>query len=361
MIPDEILASLPTPCLVVDWAAAKRNIDFAARYFAEGRVRLRPHFKAHKISRLMLRQLAAGGCSGATCQTTWEALVLARAGVSDVLVSNQIVDRFTLAELAEAARLTRVTVAVDHVRHVELLARLVAEAKVELAVVIELDVGVGRCGLPADSADLVPLAQAIERSQGLAFRGLQAYEGHAVMREDRTLRGTLVWQAARQAAHERDRLAAAGFACEIVSGGGTGTYDLTAEDGVHTEIQAGSYALMDATYASIGLPFEPALYCAASVISRREPRAGVLNAGLKEMSVEYGTPRPSRPDIAVVAVSDEHARVMLAADSALSIGDVVTLIPSHVDPTVNLHSAVFVFDPVAGIERWEVDGRRQVR
>lgn len=222
MIPDAVLAALPTPCLVVDWPAAERNIQRAATFFTQGAVRLRPHFKAHKTSRLLLRQLAAGGCSGATCQTTWEALVVARAGVGDILVSNQVVDSFALSELVEAARLARLTVAVDDVRHVQLLSSATEAAGVSLDVVIELDVGIGRCGLPIDSPQLISLAQAIDRSTGLSFRGLQAYEGHSVMREDRSLRQTLVWQVAAQAAFERGRLAAAGFSCELVSGGGTG-------------------------------------------------------------------------------------------------------------------------------------------
>jgi D-serine deaminase-like pyridoxal phosphate-dependent protein len=172
----------------------------------------------------------------------------ARAGISDILISNEIVDRFALAELAEVARLARVTVAVDHIRHVELLDDLAGQAKVTVGVVIELDVGSGRCGLPAGSSDLLPLARAVEAAEGLRFRGLQAYEGHAVLREDRALRRTLVWQAALQTAHERDRLASAGFGCVLICGGGTGTYDLIAEAGVHNEVQAGSYVLMDATY-----------------------------------------------------------------------------------------------------------------
>lgn len=116
---------------------------------------------------------------------------------------------------------------------------------------------------------------------------------------------------------------------------------------------------MDATYAAIGLPFEPALYCAATVISRREARAAVLNAGLKAQTVEYGLPRSVRSGIAVVALSDEHARLALDDGIDLAIGDVLALLPSHVDPTVNLHPALFVYDPAAGIERWPVDGRRR--
>jgi D-serine deaminase-like pyridoxal phosphate-dependent protein len=95
------------------------------------------------------------------------------------------------------------------------------------------------------------------------------------------------------------------------------------------------------------------------VISRRDPSAAVLNAGLKELSLEYGLPRPAREDLNVLHVSDEHSRLAIAHDTQLAIGDVVALIPSHLDPTINLHAALFIFDPSTGIERWPVDGRRR--
>jgi len=116
---------------------------------------------------------------------------------------------------------------------------------------------------------------------------------------------------------------------------------------------------MDATYAALDLPFRPALYCAASVISRRDARAGVVNAGLKELSVEYGMPSPVLPGLSVVHVSDEHARLVVGSDVALAIGDVVLLVPAHIDPTINLHPALFVHNPGHELERWPVDARRQ--
>jgi D-serine deaminase-like pyridoxal phosphate-dependent protein len=358
-LPAELLDELPTPCLVVDALAARRNIERAASFFRGTTVRLRPHFKAHKCTRLMREQLEAGGCVGVTCQTAWEAALLAEHGFEDILVANQIVDRYALTALAGAAAIARVTVAVDSPVHVEILRDLCREHAVAIGVVIELDVGIGRCGLPAGSPVLVPLARSIAEAGGLEFRGLQAYEGHAVLKEDRALRRTMVWQAAAQASFELARLAEAGIDCEIISGGGTGTYDLAAESGVLTEVQAGSYVLMDARYASLDLPFEPALFCATTLISMRGPDAGVLNAGLKELTVEYGMPRSVAPGLSVIALSDEHARVALDPSMPFAIGQKILLVPAHIDPAVNLHDALIVWDGTT-FEPWPVDGRRVI-
>ena len=343
-LPSSALDQLLTPCLVVDVPAASRNIDRCAAFFYGQQAALRPHFKAHKCTTLMRQQLAAGGCAGVACQTSWEAVVLARAGFEDILIANQVVDAAALDEVAEAAALARLTVVVDHELQVGLLARAAAR----------------RGGLPFGDAGLVPLAEQITRQEGLSFRGLQAYEGHAVHRDSREVRATLVQQAALQIQHEQARLAAAGFDCEVISGGGTGTYDLAAQEGALTEIQAGSYVLMDGRYGTLDLPFESALYCVTTVISRRPSRA-VLNVGLKELTVEYGMPVIAAPGARVTALSDEHAQVSLTAGSAaLAVGDKVLLIPAHVDPAVNLYDRLFAWSGSEFTE-WEVDGRRRYR
>lgn len=356
-IPIDVITELPTPCLVVDLAAVDHNIQVAAARAAEQNVNLRPHFKAHKCTRLMRRQLDAGRTSGVTCQTAQEAVILAKAGFDDILVANQIAERAGLAALAEAARLSAVTVAVDALDHVALLTQHVISQDASVGVVIELDVGIGRCGLPTGSDDLLRIAREIDESPGLTFAGLQAYEGHAVLREDRALRRTMVWQASAQAAHERRRLEDAGIEVPLVSGGGTGTFDLVADSGVLDEIQAGSYVLMDARYATLDLPFLNALFCVGTTISRRSPEAAVANVGLKALTVEYGMPRALTPGISVIALSDEHARLLLTESAELDIGDPVIFIPAHIDPAINLYDVLFVWNG-QDIESWAVDGRR---
>ncbi len=147
MFSKDFLATVATPSLLIDLATAQRNIGRAADYYAKGRVKLRPHFKAHKISALMKLQVAAGGCSGVTCATPYEAEVLADAGIDDILVANQIADPASLAALARAAGKKRVTIAIDCAKHVELLEATAQKHRVRFGVLIEIDVGMGRCGL----------------------------------------------------------------------------------------------------------------------------------------------------------------------------------------------------------------------
>lgn len=359
-LPPSALDQLLTPCLVVDAGAASRNILRCASFFSGQRAALRPHFKAHKCTALLRQQVAAGSCAGVACQTSWEALVLAQSGFTDILIANQVVDEAALNELAQAAARARLTVVVDHEAQVDMLARAAGRHRVPVGVLVELDVGAGRCGLPFGDPGLIPLAERIAGHESLSFRGLQAYEGHAVHRDSREVRATLVRQAALHIQHEQARLADAGFGCPVVSGGGTGTYDLAAQAGVLTEVQAGSYVLMDGRYRTLDLPFEPALYCVATVISRRRSRA-VLNVGLKELTAEYGMPVIQAPGARVTVLSDEHAQVALTGrHGALDIGDKVLLIPAHVDPAVNLYDRLLAWTGT-GFTEWEVDGRRKYR
>lgn len=360
LISPETLAALPTPCLVVDLPAAQRNIARAAQFYGARAVKLRPHFKAHKCTRLLRRQVDAGACVGVTCATAHEAVVLAQADFPDILVANQVIDAPGLRLLARAAARSRVIVAVDSLVHVDALARCAREHNVRFAVLIEIDLGMGRCGVSLGSDLLVPIAREIAASERLEFVGLQGYEGHAVQKEDRALRRLLVWQAAEVLRTERSRLEAAGFPCRIISGGGTGTWDLAAETGVWTDIQAGSYVLMDDRYGSLDLPFEPALFCAATVISRRSPQSAVLNVGLKALTVEYGMPRPRRSGLQVLGLADEHARLSVAPGTRLDIGETVLLIPAHIDPAINLHPALVIWEGENRLSLWPIDGRRDL-
>jgi D-serine deaminase-like pyridoxal phosphate-dependent protein len=352
-------APVPTPALVVDLGAARRNAARAVAALDGARPRLRPHFKAHKCTRLLALQLAAGDCAGVTCATAHEAAVVAAAGVSDdVLVANEVADAAGLAALGRAARQARVTACADDPRHVELLAATAAAAGVAFDVLVEVDVGQRRCGVAPGTGAALALARLVAAAPGLAFRGLQGYEGHAVLLTDRAKRAGHVTAAAALLAAERAELEGAGLPCRVVSGGGTGTLDLAAEAGVLDEVQAGSYVLMDASYGRLGLGFEQALHCRATVVSRRGDRA-VLDAGLKALSAEYGMPSDAAGGLEVTALADEHATAtVMGAGPAPEVGEAVLLVPAHVDPTVNLHGTLHVVGEDGGVEAWPVDGRR---
>ena len=338
----EATRGIATPALVVDLAAADRNIERARTYFADRPVALRPHFKAHKCTELMRRQVDVG----VTCATAWEAEVLAASGFDDILVANQVADARGIGWLLNARRDARVTVCVDDERHLEML----AATGEQFDFLVEINVGQNRSGLPPGDKRLLRLARG---GPALRFRGLQGYEGHAVLLPDREARAREVAAAAAILKAERKRLEDAGIRVELVSGGGTGTYDLSTEGGGLDEIQAGSYVLMDASYDRLGLPFEQALFCRATVVSRQGERV-VLDAGLKALSAEYGMPRAD--GIKITSLADEHATG--TTDLDLRVGDAVLLVPAHVDPTVNLHPALTVVAEDGSTERWAVDGRR---
>jgi len=355
----DFLATVATPSLVIDLEIAQRNISRAADYFSHRKVRLRPHFKAHKISTLMRMQIDAGSCSGVTCATAYEAEILASAGFDDILVANQVVDPAGLAALARAASMKRVSVAVDCQEHVVLLQSTAELHAVQFGILIEIDIGMGRCGLNFNSDELIPLVSAIHVAPRLEFLGLQGYEGHVVTREDRGTRRTMVWQCQEALRYERERLQKHGYPCAIISGGGTGTFDLAAEEGVLTEVQAGSYVLMDKIYANIDTPFENALFCCATLISRRQINAGVLNVGLKSLTAEYGMPLAADGYFSVISLSDEHARITPKAGWSAEVGDNTLLIPTHVDPVMNLHDVVVVYGSHGLVDHWLVDGRQR--
>lgn len=342
----EATAGLGTPALVVDLPAAERNVARMAGAFADGRTKLRPHFKAHKCTELMRRQLAGGQCTGVTCATAHEAVVLAEAGFEDVLVANQVADPGGLEALARASLQTRLTVCVDSRRHLDLLTATGAS----LEFLVEINVGQDRSGLPPGSDELLEVATG---SASVTFRGLQGYEGHAVLLAERGERAGHVARAADILKAERARVEDAGIGVELVSGGGTGTYDLAEDAGALDEVQAGSYVLMDASYGRLGLPFEQALFCRATVVSRQGERI-VLDAGLKALSREYGLPRAD--GIEITSLADEHATGTTSLD--LRVGDAVLLVPAHVDPTVNLHPHLHAVAADGTVERWPVDARR---
>ena len=331
------VTALPTPCLVIDPDAVDANLAEAARQ--AGGMRIRPHFKAHKCVTLLRRQLAAPGHAGVTCATAGEALVLARAGIGDLLVANEVIDPVAVAELAEAAALADVLVAIDSPAGLRALDGIAAR------VLVDVDVGQGRCGVaPGD-----PAVVALARAAGDRFAGLMGYDGHAQHADAGARTASTVAVAALLAA-ERARLEAEGIAVGIVSGAGSGTLADAAGAGVLTEAQPGSYVLGDADYGRLGLGFAQAVWCEATVISRRGDVA-VLNAGLKHLSAESGLPRVAGAE--VVGIADEHLTLTVAGGFA--IGSTARVVPSHLDPTMNLHDAV-----VCGDELWPVEGRASV-
>ncbi|MGI9052004.1 MAG: alanine racemase [Ilumatobacteraceae bacterium] len=332
---------LSTPALVIEADALDRNL--AGMAAAHPGAALRPHVKAHKCTSLATRQLAAGHESF-TCATPREALGMAAAGLgTDLLVANEVLDPRRLKALAALGDGARITVAVDS-------AETVAAASIAgiRECVIDVDVGLPRCGCdPAAAGALADIA----RSRGLAVRGVMGYEGHLMVLDDRRRQ-----QAEVESAMERLRAAHADVGGDVVSAGGTGTYDLHADTGV-TEVQAGSYALMDTYYATLGIPFEQAVFVVGTVVSVR-PHHAVADVGLKALGMDHGN--PSIPGATVWFCSDEHVTFAATPDTRETlpaVGERVRVAPAHVDPTMAMHEVAWLVRGDKVVDRWPIDLR----
>ena len=323
------IGDLQTPALLVDSARLEANLEAMTR--ALPGPRLRPHVKAHKCTALALRQAEAGHRTFC-CATLREMEGLAAAGLGDdLLLANEVVDARRLGALD-----ARVTVAVDSE---ETIAAAAAGGVRE--VLIDVNVGLPRCGCaPERAGEIADRA----RAHGLEVRGVMGYEGHVVGLADRAERERRTAESMAELA-----LAHARVGGDVISAGGTGTYDCNA---LATEIQAGSYALMDTAYAALALPFEPALSLLATVVSANE-RYAVADCGLKALGMDHGKPAIEAAE--VWFCSDEH--VTFAPEHPVRVGERVRVWPSHVDPTVAYHERMSVVDGETVVDTWPVDLR----
>jgi D-serine deaminase-like pyridoxal phosphate-dependent protein len=352
------LHEIPTPALVVDLAAMDRNIRTMAEYFSARSCKLRPHFKAHKTPAIAKRQLAAGQCTGLTCATVGEAEVVVREGLTrDVLIANEVVGPGKAARVAALAKRSDIIVAVDTEYGLDDIARAAREAGVEVGALVDVNVGLPRCGAAPGEAS-VALAKRVEDADGVRFRGFMGYEGHVVAIEDRADREERTQRAMERLLSTASMARDAGLRVEIVSGGGTGTYDITGALEGMTEIQAGSYVLMDTAYAKLDIPFEQAFTVLGTVLSRPRPEQCAADNGHKACSIDHGNPSVKGIDGAqVLYLADEHVVVALPAETSLEVGDRLELWPSHIDPTINLHDVMYGVDGDDVVEVWPIAAR----
>jgi D-serine deaminase-like pyridoxal phosphate-dependent protein len=275
----------------------------------------------------------------------------------DVLVANEVVRPGRCDRIARLARMVEVTVAVDSRRGLEILAESARRAGVSVGVLVDVDVGQRRCGV-APGAAALELAHLAGGTAGVRLRGVMGYEGHLQPVRDRRERESRVRDALAGLVQTAEAMTRSGLPCDIVSAGGTGTFDITGRIAGITEVQAGSYALMDTDYAEVGVPFEHALTVLGTVISRPAPDRLVADCGHKSAAKDHGYPAVKGIGGAcVTALHDEHATIAIPADAAVAIGDLVELLPSHVDPTVNLHDVFYVVDDGRVIDVWPVAAR----
>lgn len=356
------VSTIDTPSLVVDLDAFEENLAQMQSLADRGGVALRPHGKAHKSVAVAKKQLA-GGAVGICCQKLSEAFAFANGGITNIHISNEFMGEAKVKMAVELARHVSLSVCVDALPQIHALSDAAKAADIALWVLPEVDVGHGRCGV-ATSEELLQLVDGISESSHLQFGGVQGYHGpvqhiavwqdrrHAALRAAETLHGHL------------RHLEARGIKVPVVTGGGTGTAEFDIAGGVYTEVQPGTYAMLDGHYGSNEWrgEFRPrhSLFVAATVMSAARPGIAVCDVGLKTVAVDSGLPRvwPSHPSnsLRYVSASDEHGVLeVLQGHEREYLGRPLLLIPGHCDPTANLHREYVCIRDNRVVGSWAID------
>lgn len=339
-------ADIQTPSLVLDLDALERNIKKMGDYAKAHGMRHRVHGKMHKSVDVAKLQEKLGGAVGVCCQKVSEAEVFVRGGIKDVLVSNQVRDPAKIDRLASLPKLgSRIIVCVDDLDNVADLSGAAVDHGTQLEVLVEIDCGAGRCGVTT-TPEVIAIAKAVMAADNLSFTGIQAYQGAMQHLDSYEARKEKLEIAIAMVKDAVDGLKAEGIDCELVSGGGTGSYYFESNSGVYNELQCGSYAFMDADYGRIldkdgnridQGEWENAFFILTSVMSHAKADKAIVDAGLKAQSVDSGLPVVyGRDDVEYVKCSDEHG-VVMDPDGVLKVNDKLRLVPGHCDPTANVH------------------------
>jgi 3-hydroxy-D-aspartate aldolase len=345
-IPGMRIDEVQTPCLILDLDALERNLQKMGEFAKKHNIRLRAHAKMHKSVDVFLLQERIGGANGVCCQKVSEAEVFARAGIADILISNQVRDAKKIDRLAKLPKYgARIIVCVDDLANVSELSEAALRNETTIECLVEIDCGAGRCGVTTTAA-AVEIAQALSQAKGLRYSGLQAYQGamqHLRTYGERSKKFDVAVAVVRDTI---DALARVGLQTEIVSGGGTGSYRFEAMSGVYNELQCGSYAFMDADYGQVldesgrridQSEWENALFILTSVMSHTKADKAVCDAGLKVQSVDSGLPVIfGRSEVKYIRCSDEHGLID-DPGNVLKVNEKLRLIPGHCDPTCNIH------------------------
>jgi D-serine deaminase-like pyridoxal phosphate-dependent protein len=328
------VTELDTPQLLIDLDVVDANV---ARMFAAGRergVNVRTHFKSLKCCSLA-RHIAEMGSGGFLCAKLNEAEALVGAGITDVLIANQVIGSIKLGRLARLAMRADVASCVDDAENVRAIGEAAEREGATVGVLVEVNVGMNRCGVEP-GGPVVELARLVARTPGVRFRGLQGYDGHLQMLPDYEERKRKSLESANRLADSRRSIESAGIAVEIVTGGGTGTWEFVSSVPGVTEIQPGSFVIMDCAYHKVRPEFGCALSIRAAVVSRK-PGQYVLDAGSKAISRDFGTPAiKGRPADAVTRMAEEHT-IVESSDRGVTVGDCFEVFPAHCCATMNLH------------------------
>jgi D-serine deaminase-like pyridoxal phosphate-dependent protein len=334
-------SDIDTPALLLDLDTVEQNVERMAGYIAARSVALRPHVKLHRATPQLVQMQLDAGAAGFTCAKLSEAESLVSAGITDILIANQIVGRRKLERLVKLAGQSQLKVAVDSPENVKELSQAAQAGGVTIGVLVEVNIGHNRCGV-APFGPTLELARLVSRSPGLTFMGLMGYDGHCTLKVTEAEREALSKKANTLLVDTARYLKNAGLRVEIVSGAGTFTYRFASEIKGLTEIQAGTYLLMDTAFQEHGVrEFKCALTVLTTVISRPTyPDAGglvIVDTGRKSISPALGLPEVKNPGKAkVLSLSDEHGRVIVDPEAeAVGVGDQIELWVRDANGTIN--------------------------
>lgn len=352
---------IDTPALVIELPAMEQNIAKMADFARSQGISLRPYIKTHKSTILARKQMAAGAI-GIGCATIEEAEVMAAAGISDILIGNQVVGSVKMARLTRLAQDTGIIVAVDDYQNVNELSAAAQAAAVRVRVLVEVDVGAHRCGVqPGD--DALRLARHVDTAASLEFCGFMGYESHLQLIAEPDERAAQVEKEVGLLVNTAKMAKSAGMRVEIVSAAGTLTYKETGKLPGITEIQPGTYIFMDSRYYARQTDFRCALTVLATVISHPVDNYLVVDAGSKALSQDGGMPEvKDLPGAKLMRMWEEHGKIELAEPvPGLKVGDKIEIFPSHVCTTVNLYGKFFAVRNDRVEATWEILTRGKLR
>lgn len=352
---------IQTPCLVIDYNKFERNILKMKNFVLNNNVRLRPHAKMHKSFDVANFQIKFGGAHGICCQKVSEAEVFARQGIKDILITNQVTDLFKINRLTSiSSDDIKLACCVDDEENIININKSAKEKNTQIDLYIEFDCGANRCGIQSFN-EIEKLILLINKLNFVNFVGFQAYNGSIQHIEDFITRKEKVKETSIKINKLKEKF---NIFSPIITGVGTGCFDLEVSENVYDEIQVGSYAFMDAHYSSLKHDnklnntndFENSLFVLSSVMSNAINKQAVVDAGLKSIAVDSGLPKVFASNVDYLKCSDEHG-IINDPENSLNINDKLFLIPGHCDPTCNLHDWYVVMKNDTVIDIWPVSAR----
>lgn len=334
------ICDIPTPALIVDLDAVMYNVNYMQSFVNKRGINIRPHIKTHKSTALAHIQKNVG-CKGICCATVEEVEAMTAAGFDDIMLSNEVVEHSKLTRIAAIAKSCTVIVAIDSYYGLDKAASAAKEQGVKLNAVIDIDTGMGRCGIK--DVDLaIDIAKAIEENQHLVFKGIMAYNGKNAFLDNQSVMKDECNNAYSIIEEVYNKLTQNCIEVEIVSVSGTGNFEFMGQYPLVTELQSGSYIFSDSTYNDLGVPFKPALKIMTTVISKSEKQF-ILDGGTKSISTDLGLPALIDMDnqAKIRSMSEEHVVCDIIGYSSVSIGDKIFVLPSHCCTTNYLHRYQF--------------------